>query len=105
MSQLRRVRGGRRDPRRERATAGRAGTYLRGHRRECRVLAVPGSTPNLVLRRRIETAIKLASPLLDLLLFVGDRVSRALEPDDPDYETPRMPHEGESAPRGLRPRS
>jgi len=64
---------------------------------------VPGSTPNVVLLRRIETAIKLVSPLLDLLLFVGDRVSRVLDSDDPDYATPRMPHEGESAPRGLRP--
>ncbi len=60
--------------------------------------------PNPRLKRRIELAIKVVSPLLDLLLFVGDRVSRALESDDPDYVTPRMPHEGESAPRGLRPR-
>jgi len=48
--------------------------------------------------------IRLASPLLDLVLLAGDRVSRVLEPDDPSYVPPRMPHRGESAPRGLRPR-
>jgi hypothetical protein len=44
------------------------------------------------------------SPLLDLMLAVGDRVSRVLEPDDPDYALARMEYEGESAPRGLRTR-
>jgi hypothetical protein len=65
---------------------------------------MPGSTPNPVLRARIETMIRLASPLLDLVLFVGDRVSRVLEPEDPDYVPARMPHDGDSAPRGLRSR-
>jgi hypothetical protein len=53
-------------------------------------------------RRRIELAIRIAGPLLDLLLFAGDRVGRALEPDDADYVPARMAREGESAPRGLR---
>jgi hypothetical protein len=35
------------------------------------------------------------------MLAVGDRVSRLLEPDDPDYAPARMAHAGESAPRGL----
>jgi hypothetical protein len=48
--------------------------------------------------------IRILSPLLDLLLAVGDRVSRVLERDDPEYVAARMPTEGESAPRGLRPR-
>jgi hypothetical protein len=65
---------------------------------------MPGSTSNPVPRARIETAIKILSPVLDLMLFVGERLSRVLERDDPDYVLPRMPHEGESAPRGLRPR-
>jgi hypothetical protein len=65
---------------------------------------VAGSAPNPVLRGRIETVIRVLSPLLDLIIAVGDRVSRVLEPDDPDYVPPRMPSEGESAPRGLRPR-
>jgi len=64
-----------------------------------------GSAPNPVIRARFETAIRVLSPLLDLVLAVGDQVSRLLEPDDPDYVIARMPHEGESAPRGLRPRA
>jgi hypothetical protein len=46
--------------------------------------------------------IRLASPVLDLMLAIGDRVSRVLERDDPDYAPARMSYEGESAPRGLR---
>lgn len=65
---------------------------------------MPASTHNVALRGRVETAIRILSPLLDLLLAVGDRVSRVLEPDDPDYVPARMAPEGESAPRGLRPR-
>ncbi len=65
---------------------------------------MPGPPPNPVLRARIETMIRLVSPLLDLVLFVGDRVSRVLEPEDRDSVPARMPHEGESAPRGLRSR-
>jgi hypothetical protein len=60
--------------------------------------AVP---PNPRLRARIELMIRVAAPALDLLLAVGDRVSRVLERDDPSYVPPRMPHAGESAPRGL----
>jgi hypothetical protein len=63
-----------------------------------------GSKPNAALTRRIETAIRIVSPLLDLVLVVGDRVSRLLERDDPNYVPARMPYEGETAPRGLRPR-
>jgi hypothetical protein len=54
---------------------------------------------------RIETLIRLMAPFLDVALFVGDRVSRVLEREDPDYVAPRMVHGGESAPRGLRPRT
>jgi hypothetical protein len=63
-----------------------------------------GSPPNPQLRRRIETMIRLVSPALDLMLAAGDRVSRLLGRDDPDYVPTRMAHEGESAPRGLRPK-
>jgi hypothetical protein len=62
------------------------------------------ASPNPVLRGRIELGIRILSPLLDLLLAVGERVSRVLERDDPEYVAARMPSEGESAPRGLRPR-
>jgi len=64
-----------------------------------------GSRTNPALRARIETVIRIVSPLLDLVLVVGDRVSRVLERDDPDYVPARIPHEGEPAPRGLKARS
>jgi hypothetical protein len=51
---------------------------------------------------RVELLIRIVAPLLDVVLIVGDRISRILEPDDPEYVTPRMASEGESAPRGLR---
>jgi hypothetical protein len=62
---------------------------------------VSGAPPNARLGRRIEYVIRVLAPMLDLMLLVGDRVWRALEHDDPDYVLARMPHEGESAPRGL----
>jgi hypothetical protein len=51
--------------------------------------ALPHRTPGqLTRRRRIERAIGLVAPALDLLLFVGDRVSRVagrneIPPDPP----------------------
>lgn len=65
---------------------------------------MPGPTPNAALRGRIETAIRVVAPLLDLALFVGDRFSRLTARDDPTYVPVRMPSDGESAPRGLRAR-
>jgi hypothetical protein len=65
---------------------------------------MPGSPHNAALRGRIETVIRIVSPLLDLVLMIGDRVSRVLERDDPDYVLVRMPSDGQSAPRRLRPR-
>jgi hypothetical protein len=65
---------------------------------------MPASSVNSVLQGRIETTIRVLAPLLDLMLAVGDRVSRILEPGDPDYAVARMEYEGESAPRGLRKR-
>jgi hypothetical protein len=55
-----------------------------------------------VLRARVETMIRVLAPFLDLVLAVGERVSRVLEPDDPEHVPARMRYEGESAPRGLR---
>ena len=50
-------------------------------------------------RDRIETAIRLAAPGLDLLLAAGDRISRAVAPDD-DWEPPvRPPSRRPSPPR------
>lgn len=62
---------------------------------------MPSSPTNPVLLARVERLIALFAPGLDLLLAVGDRVSRALEPDDPYYAPPRMRRAGETAPRGL----
>jgi hypothetical protein len=62
-------------------------------------------TPDQLRRReRIETLIRLASPALDLLLAVGDRVSRVVEPNDAEYYPPRMTHE-EPPPRIGSPRT
>jgi len=36
-------------------------------------------------RQRFEGLIGLAAPFLDLVLGVGDRISRAVEPEDHDY--------------------
>ena len=63
---------------------------------------MPSRAPNAALQARIEMMIRVLAPVLDLVLAVGDRVSRVLEPDDPDYVPARMRYEGESAPRGLR---
>lgn len=47
-------------------------------------------TPDqLRTRERVESMIRLAAPALNLVLAVGDRVSRLVEPDDPDYYPPR----------------
>jgi hypothetical protein len=41
-------------------------------------------------RRRAETLIRLMAPALDLVLAVGDGVSRVVERDDPEYYPPRV---------------
>ena len=45
------------------------------------------------MRERIEGLIGLASPLLNLMLAAGDRVSRVLGPED-EYYPIRAPGEG-----------
>jgi hypothetical protein len=39
-------------------------------------------------RARVETAIRLAAPALDLLLFAGDRLSRVAGRNQPEVEPP-----------------
>ena len=52
---------------------------------------MPPPTPSQVrTRERIEGLIRLAAPALDLVLAVGDRVSRAVEPQDVEYYPPRL---------------
>ena len=54
---------------------------------------MPGSTPQQQMRReRFESLIGLAAPFLDLVLVVGDRVSRIVSPGD-DYIPIRPPSE------------
>ena len=40
-------------------------------------------------RGRIEAALRLTAPALDLFLAAGDRLSRAVERDDLDWVPPR----------------
>jgi hypothetical protein len=47
-----------------------------------RVALTPSQQRN---RRRVEALIGLAAPFLDLVLAVGDRISRIAEPEDFEY--------------------
>jgi hypothetical protein len=38
----------------------------------------------------VESVIRLMAPALDLVLAVGERVSRVVERDDPEYYPPRV---------------
>jgi hypothetical protein len=46
-----------------------------------------------IWRDRMESLIGLAAPWLDLMLSVGDRVSRLMAPEDRDYYPIRAPGE------------
>ena len=50
----------------------------------------PITPDQLRTRQRIEGLIRLMSPALDVVLAVGDRVSRIIEPTDVEYYPPRM---------------
>ena len=51
---------------------------------------MPHRTPaQVALRSRIESLIGLAAPVLDLVLFAGDRVARVAGRNDIDPEPPR----------------
>ena len=51
-------------------------------------------TPDQLRRReRVEGLIHLMAPVLDLVLAVGDRVSRFVEPEDVEYYPPRITRE------------
>ena len=48
-------------------------------------------TPDQVRTRdRVETLIRLVAPGLNLMLAAGERVSRIVEPDDPEYYPARV---------------
>ena len=49
-------------------------------------------------QERFESLIRLAAPGLNLVLAAGERLSRLVEPDDPDYYPPRTSQEPEPEP-------
>ena len=63
-------------------------------------------------RRRVETLIGVAAPFLDVVLAVGDRISRIAEPKDYEYYPVRagemhksgLPEPPEPDPESLQPR-
>ena len=50
-------------------------------------------------RERFESLIRLAAPGLNLVLAAGERLSRLVEPDDPEYYPPRPTGDGPPPPR------
>jgi hypothetical protein len=59
----------------------------------------PLTPDQLRTRQRIEGLIRLAAPALDLVLAVGERVSRIVEPEDVEYYPPRVTRESAPPPR------
>jgi hypothetical protein len=59
----------------------------------------PLTPDQLRTRQRIEGLIRLAAPALDLVLAVGERVSRIVEPDDVEFYPPRVTREAAPPPR------
>jgi hypothetical protein len=61
-------------------------------------------TPDQLRRRdRVEGVIRLMAPALDVLLAVGDRVSRIVERGPDEYHSPRVASSDD--PRRMAPRS
>lgn len=50
----------------------------------------PLTPGQLRTRGRVETLIRVIAPALDVVLAVGERVSRVVERDDPEYYPPRV---------------
>jgi hypothetical protein len=68
----------------------------------------PPSPTQLAWRGRIEAALRVVGPALDLLLFAGDRVSRAVDRSDdeldslPPADVPGRRRVGAGSPAGER---
>ncbi len=57
-------------------------------------------TPDqLLTRQRIEGLIKVMSPALDVVLAVGERISRIVEREDVEYYPPRVTRESALPPK------
>jgi hypothetical protein len=54
-----------------------------------------------MLRRRVEAGIGVVAPLLDLVLFAGERVARVAGRNDVDPEPPRLGRRGGRTPIGA----
>jgi hypothetical protein len=59
----------------------------------------PLSPNQLRTRARVEGVIRLMAPALDLVLAVGERASRIVERDDPEYYPPRVTRHEPPPPR------
>jgi hypothetical protein len=59
----------------------------------------PLTPDQLRMRQRVEGLIRLAAPALDLVLAVGERVSKVVEPEDVDYYPPRVTSESPLPPK------
>ena len=59
----------------------------------------PLTPDQLRMRQRVEGLIRLAAPALDLVLSVGERVSKVVEPDDVEYYPPRVTSESPPPPK------
>jgi hypothetical protein len=63
-------------------------------------LTVAQMTPGqLRTRQRVEGLIRLMSPALDVVLAVGERVSRIVEREDVEYYPPRVTRESSPPPK------
>jgi hypothetical protein len=63
------------------------------------VVVAPLTPDQLRTRERVETVIRLASPALNLILAVGERLSKVVEPEDHEYYPPRTRTGSEPPPR------
>jgi type IV secretory pathway ATPase VirB11/archaellum biosynthesis ATPase len=59
----------------------------------------PLTPDQLRTRQRIEGVIRLAAPALDLVLAVGERISKVVAPEDVEYYPPRVTRESAPPPR------
>ncbi len=59
----------------------------------------PMTPDQLRTRQRVEGLIRLMAPALDMVLAVGDRVSRIVEREDAEYYPPRVTREAAPPPK------
>ena len=59
----------------------------------------PLTPGQLRTRGRVETLIRVMAPALDLVLAVGERVSKVVEPEDVEYYPPRVTSETPPPPK------